>query len=217
MKVNLIKFFLLVLFLNSIKINKKNKTRVPKFDLLYIASSLTEFIKIQKDFLNDWKEHLDWLVKFSNKHTDIKVGIKGREGDLLRQNKVFMNLIKNTKISFIDKFDDKKNDKLFKFNSLHSYDFAFESKVICTMHSTIGFEMIGHGKPCIFLDPGGRNTAFLPNEKFFNDVKVKSYEEFEKKFFDIINNKSNLNTINPEDYCINSNKTHEKIFNILYE
>tara|TARA_Y100001970_G_scaffold292285_1_gene432926 strand:- start:3047 stop:4522 length:1476 start_codon:yes stop_codon:yes gene_type:complete len=201
-------------FMDSVKIKKGFKSDVPKFDLLHIASNMNHFQNTHNTFLDDWYEQFNWLIKFKKKFPKYKVGIKGRENDGLRENKKFMNLIKNSEIVFIDSFNDPK-DKSFRHNTLHSYDFAFEAKVNCTWQSTLGFELIGHGKPCIFLDPGGRNIAHLPNDNYHNIIKVKSYNEFEKEFFEIINNTSRFNNLNTNDYCIQSNLTHQKIYEIL--
>ena len=201
-------------FMNSVKIKKNFKSEVPKFDLLHIASNMNHFQNTHSTFLDDLYEQFKWLINFKKKFPEYKVGIKGREGDGLRENKKFMNLIKNSSIIFIDTFNDSK-DKSFQHNSIHSYDFAFEAKVNCTWQSTLGFELIGHGKPCIFLDPGGRNIAHLPNDNYHSIIKVKSYNEFEEEFFKIIRNNSKFNNLNTDDYCINSNLTHQKIYEIL--
>ena len=66
-----------------------------------------------------------------------------------------------------------------------------------------------------FLDPEGRNTAHLPNDSYHKKIKVTSYEDFEKLFFKIYNNEFDLNNLNTDDYCLDSSKTHEKIFEIL--
>ena len=120
----------------------------------------------------------------------------------------------------VDKKHLKDTDKIITWLKQNvykygEYDFAFEAKVNCTWQSTLGFELIGHGKPCIFLDPGGRNIAHLPNDNYHNIIKVKSYNEFEKEFFEIINNTSRFNNLNTNDYCIQSNLTHQKIYEIL--
>lgn len=114
---------------------------------------MNHFQNTHKSFLDDWYEQFSWLVKFNQKFPEYKICIKGRENDGLRQNKKFNSIIKNSEIIFIDKFKEEKTNS-FKYNSNHSYNFAFNAKVNCTWQSTVGFELIGHGKPCIYLDPG---------------------------------------------------------------
>ena len=201
-------------FLNSLKLQKENLAQVPKFDLLHIASNMNHFQNTHKSFLDDWYEQFSWLVKFNQKFPEYKICIKGRENDGLRQNKKFNSIIKNSEIIFIDKFKEEKTNS-FKYNSNHSYNFAFNAKVNCTWQSTVGFELIGHGKPCIYLDPGGRNTAHLPNDKYYNALKVKSYDEFEKEFFNVKKNISKTNILEKDDYCLNSDTTHDRILKIL--
>ena len=92
--------------------------------------------------------------------------IKGRKGDGMKNNFKFMSLLNNSKLHFIDEHYEDKDIKNFDYNSSHSYDYALNAKVVCTWQSTMGFELLSLKKPCIFLDPGGRNTAHLPNESY---------------------------------------------------
>ena len=200
-------------YMNSVLL-KEGGANVPAFDLLHIASNMNFFQNTHNSFMNDWFEQFNWLVKFAKKFRNIKVGIKGREGEGLSENKRFMDTIHNSPIKFIDSFKDT-NERNFKGNSLHSYEFAFKAKINCTWQSTMGFELIGHGKPCLFLDPGGRNIGFLPNDEFHNNLRVSTYDDFEKEYFLALENKSKVSNLNKDDYCLNSNLTHKRIIDIL--
>ena len=93
-------------------------------------------------FLDDWIEQFNWLKVLNKKYPKLKICIKGRKYDGLRQNKSFMNILNDSNIKFIDQHIDDKNNKNFKYNSSHSYDYALNSKIICTWQSTMGFEMM---------------------------------------------------------------------------
>ena len=202
-------------FMNSVKFNKKEEASgVPSYDLLHIASNMNHFQNTHNCFLDDWYEQFNWLVRFNKKYPQYKVGIKGRIGDGLKENKKFMKIITSSKIEFIDSFIENKSEE-FSHNSLHSYDFAFKAKVNCTWQSTLGFELIGHGKPCMFLDPGGRNIAHLPNDDYHSALKVKDYDSFEAEFFKILKNESKYSNLKSDDYCLNSKSTHTKMYEIL--
>ena len=81
----------------------------------------------------------------------------------------------------------------------------------------MGFEMMSVKKPTIFLDPFARNTAHLPNENFYKDIKAISYEEFENFVIKNLNNTKHQSTLNSDDYCLDSKNTIEKAFKILME
>ena len=206
-------------FLNSVEYNKKQSSEIPKFDLLHIASNMNYFQNTHEGFMNDWYEQFNWIKILSNKFPNLKIAIKGREGDGLKENIKFTKMLDNSNINFIDshKMPNKISDNKFHFehSSLHSYAFALNAKVNCTWQSTMGFELLSFDKRCIFLDPGGRNIAHLPNDAYHNELKVTNYEKFEELFFKIYNGENTLKNVKIDDYCLNSINTHKKIFEIL--
>lgn len=205
------------LFMNSVKFNKKNLSKIPNFDLLHIASNMNYFQDTHIKFLDDWIEQFNWLKILNEKFPELNICIKGRRNDGLRQNKNFMKILNNSKIIFIDEHEEDRNNKNFKYNSSHSYDYAANAKIVCTWQSTMGFEMMSVKKPTIFLDPFARNTAHLPNENFYKDIKAISYEEFENFVMKNLNNTKHQSTLNSDDYCLDSKNTIEKAFKILME
>ena len=203
--------------MNSVKFNKKNLSKIPNFDLLHIASNMNYFQDTHIKFLDDWIEQFNWLKILNEKFPELNICIKGRRNDGLRQNKNFMKILNNSKIIFIDEHEEDRNNKNFKYNSSHSYDYASNAKIVCTWQSTMGFEMMSVKKPTIFLDPFARNTAHLPNENFYKDIKAISYEEFENFVIKNLNNTKHQSTLNSDDYCLDSKNTIEKAFKILME
>jgi len=202
-------------FMQAVKFEKKKQSSIPYFDLIHIASNMNYFQDTHYKFLDDWIEQFNWLKKLNYKFPKLKICIKGRKYDGMRKNKIFSNFLKNSSITFIDEHYEDKDSNKFNHDSSHSYDYALNSKVVCTWQSTMGFELLSLNKFCMFLDPGGRNSAHLPNDNFHNKVKVTSYENFEKLFFEIYESRFDFKTINTDDYCLNSDNTHEKIFKIL--
>ena len=204
-------------FMNSVKFNKKVSSKIPSYHLLHIASNMNYFQDTHSKFLDDWIEQFNWLKVLNKKYPELKICIKGRKNDGLRQNKSFMNILNDSKIKFIDEHIDDKNNKNFKYNSSHSYDYALNSKIICTWQSTMGFEMMSLNKPSIFLDPYGRNTAHLPNEDYYQNIKAISYDEFENFVIENLDKINFENNLNSDNYCLDSRNTIKKTFQILME
>ena len=204
-------------FMNIVKFKKLTKSNIPKYDLLHIASNMNYFQDTHSKFLDDWIEQFSWLATLNKKNPGLKICIKGRKYDGLRKNKKFMDILKNSTIIFIDEHYEDQNNKKFKYDSSHSYDYASNAKIICTWQSTMGFEMMSLNKPSIFLDPYSRNTAHLPNEKHYNDVKVTSYNDFENFVFKNLDKKDYKSHLNTDEYCLDSSNTIEKTFEILME
>ena len=46
-------------------------------------------------------------------------------------------------------------------------------------------------------------------------MKVTSYNDFENLFLRIYDKNFKLDYLNTDDYCLDSQNTHEKIFNVL--
>ena len=204
-------------FMNTVKFKKKIKSNIPKFDILHVASNMNYFQDTHAKFLDDWLEQFYWLAKINKKNPELKICIKGRKNDGLRQNKSFMNILQNSKIIFVDEHYEDQDKEQFKYNSSHSYEYATNANIICTWQSTMGFEMMSLNKPSIFLDPHSRNTAHLPNEEYCNRIKVVTYDEFENFIFSNLKNKDYKSNLNSDDYCLDSANTSEKAFKILMD
>ena len=56
------------------------------------------------------------------------------------------------------------------------------SKVVCTWSSTMGYELIGHNKLCIFMDPNGENSSFVPSDKLHKPVRVQATRNLKENF-----------------------------------
>ena len=158
------------------------------------------------DFVKCWHEHFIWLNKFSIDYPEKSVALKYKHDNpkyTLTKNKFFQEVFKNSNVKITNGIDDE--------SKRYSYEYAFNAKAVCAFQSTVGFEIIGHGKPCIFMDPGGKNTAFLPNDDFYSQVKVKTYEEFVKEVFNVFEGKSIQSNLNSENYCLKSENVIKRI------
>ena len=95
-----------------------------------------------------------------NKFPNLKITVKHHANNLDLDNKE-IEILKNSKIKRISA-DNSNNEN-------YSYNHAFQANFSCTWNSIICYELLGHGKPCFFLDPGGRNESFLQNDDFNNE------------------------------------------------
>tara|TARA_Y100001970_G_scaffold105894_1_gene132677 strand:- start:9577 stop:11067 length:1491 start_codon:yes stop_codon:yes gene_type:complete len=192
-----------------------NDNKIPSYDLINLIANYSQFSDGSENYLACYYKHCDWLKRFSNEFPKLNVAIKRRPGDGIDKNKDFLNFFRNSKVKIItgsESFSDKKSYETF---AKHSYHYANKAKVICTWQSTVGLELIGNGKPCIFMNPGGNNISVLPNNNIYNKIKVQTYEEFKKTYFEIVDGSSKMFSLNNEDYCLKSDKVSERISGYL--
>ena len=163
------------LFRNQFMLSKKfidsEKSIDDKYDVVFFGGNIVEasFFRNYKNFLNDYYDSLEWLKSIAIKYPDFKIGIKHHNNakvDLIEE-----NIFKNTNIEIID-------------NLMDSYSLISNCRVSITYASTIGYEALSMGKPCIFLDPNEGNN-FLPkiSDNRITDIfRAKSLDEFMSQF-----------------------------------
>jgi len=193
-------------FMETVYFKKKRNPNIPSYDLVLISSPDMRRYGTHYDFVKCWHEHFIWLNKFSIDYPEKSVALKYKHDNpkyTLTKNKFFQEVFKNSNVKITNGIDDE--------SKRYSYEYAFNAKAVCAFQSTVGFEIIGHGKPCIFMDPGGKNTAFLPNDDFYSQVKVKTYEEFVKEVFNVFEGKSIQSNLNSENYCLKSENVIKRI------
>ena len=72
--------------------------------------------------------------------------------------------------------------------------------------------IIGNGKDCLYLDPGGRNSTFLRKNKENSLIRVTKYEDFESKIINMIKlDKKIVEDSLRENYCLNSQTVSRNI------
>ncbi len=174
-----------------------------KFDIVFIGVNYYpdgRYIAYSS-FTDDYFESYRWLARFSRERPGLKIGIKHHAN--YKGNSTEEKIVRGTSIESIDK-------------DLNSYRVAFDSKCALTFCSTLGYELIAHGKPALFLDPGRRNTEILPDNGLLDDWRVTTYEDFKNKLDYILNGgKIAYKNAQPEDLCMDSKETSQRIFSYL--
>ena len=147
-------------------------------------------------FINDYYETFRWITKFSLENPDFKIAVKHHSSNRIDEKEI--KILKDSNVETINQNFD-------------SYEIAFQSKCVVTFCSTMGYELIGHGIPTLFLDPGRRNSAYLPDNLLYN-CRVNNYEDFNNEVMRILVGKISANTkIKAEDFCLNSLHVSERI------
>ena len=194
------------LFMEREFYNRKDKNTFKQYDLLVFASNHDGDAHSGYDsYFNDYYTHFEWIKKFSEDFPQFEICIKLKK--ILSDQKV-SGLFKNTKnVNIVLDTTKEKSD---------TYFIADKAKALCTWSSTLGYEFIGSGKECYFVDPNLKNTGFIPNEDFILPAKVKSYEEFKNRIKSkIIGNKDQRILVNKKSFCHPSDKVSKKILENL--
>lgn len=181
-----------------------NLDKLETYDLLDLESRMADFNDVYDDFWNDWYLKFHWLNKLSKSRPDLKIGIKIRpEHASMMNNPKIKNSIENSNIKIID-----GSEYSFKFNTYH---YAFKAKSLCTWISTIGFEMLGHGKKCFFINPGFNNTTYK-DFSILDKFTIDNYESFEKNILNQINHfDKKFEDYEKEDYCLKSHNVFQEL------
>lgn len=166
-----------------------------KFDILMVGINTCHAWDRMDSYDGFEKDHYDifrWLVKIKGRFPNLNVAIMHHGSatvDPLEE-----KIISPSEVVTLD-------------SKLNSYDACFESRVVVTMGSTMGYEMLGHSCPVIFLAPRGLNT-FLPDQydRILCPGVACSYQSFEDAFFEIVDDPSKyIRAFEPlEQYCIES-------------
>ena len=177
------------------KIRKKNK-KVKKFDILCLGGNQQyPGGKFDNDYnhAQNYIKHLDWLKQISFEYPELKVGFKHHTNNKNNYEKLFF---KNSNVVYINK-------------KLNSYDLCYKATFLCSWASTMVIEFFSINKRGFFLDPNYENSQYM--KSIDKKIRINTYNKFKKTFF----NKKNKETINLNDYCVNSKNTSLRIFNYL--
>ena len=184
--------------------NNINLNELKTYDLLDLESRMADSNDVYDDFWDDWYLKFHWLSKLSKSNPNLKIGIKIRpEHASMMNNSKIMDSIKNSNIKIID-----GSEYSFKFNTYH---YAFKAKSLCTWISTIGFEMLGHGKKCFFINPSLKNSSYK-DFSILDKFTIDNYVSFEKSIINEINNFDNkFEDYEKEDYCLRSHNVFQEL------
>jgi hypothetical protein len=164
-----------------------------KINILYIGINAVN--QINED-VEGYYESLRWLTKISNAHPELGIYIKHHPS--WRSDPREANIINESSISYLDKF-------------LDSYQLAFESNLIVTYGSTMGYELIGCGHKVLFLDPHNMNP-FLIDSLNKNQYVIKDYNYLEN----IITNIDKIvGFSDKEKYCLLNITVSQTIYNFF--
>jgi len=194
------------LFMERDFFNRKEKNNFKSYDLLVFASNHEGTAHSgYNSYFSDYYLNFQWIQKFCEEFPNFKIAIKLKK---INEHKELIKIFSTTKnIEFLTDTENNWTD---------SYFLGAKAKALCTWSSTLGFEFIGFGKECYFLDPGARNIGFLPNSNYIKSAKVINFEEFKKKIIDLIENNSNNEMLkNKENFCMYSDNVSENILKNL--
>ena len=127
---------------------------------MYIGINAVNAINENYD---DYYESLRWLTKISNANPELGIFIKHHPS--WKSDSREANIINESSISYLNKF-------------LDTYQLAFESNLIVTYGSTMGYELIGCGHKVLFFDPNNMNP-FLIDSLNKNKYVIKDYNYVE--------------------------------------
>lgn len=181
-----------------------NYEEIEEYDILCIGGNShpdhTLFLNTYESYWPDYYEHFKWHVTFAEKHPNLKVAIKHRTNT--KKDPYEYEILKN---SLIHRANPHQN----------SYAMSFKAKVVTTWCSTMGYELIAHGKDTIFADPGKRNLGFLPNTDILDTWRATSYKEFEEMLLACLNKANHTPNFTKNILCERSDNVTDKISDYL--
>ena len=185
---------------------KKIETKL--FDIVFLAGNSPLAFSTHESYTNDYIQSLLWLSQISKEMPFLKIAIKHHSNNnILLVDKFEKEIFENTSVSRI--FSDNKNDLNY------SYNVAFGSKLNLTWISTMAYELLGHNKPCFFLDPGYRNFSFLGNLSLNKKWRICNYNSLRSIIKNLFIDKKIIKINNPDSFCLNSKKVSNSIFRNL--
>lgn len=185
---------------------KNKRINLKTYDILVFASEhIANFHSGYNSYYKEYYEHFRWIKKIAQSYPNLKICIKHK--------KSFNDTIENSILSNIPNIDyviDENDDYSL------SYILGKKAKALFTWSSTLGFELIGDGKECYFLDPFNSNYAFMPKNDLNDAVRITTYNDFEKRALKLIKGKKNLKLLSKKkDYCLSSYNVSKNIINFF--
>ncbi len=179
------------------------------YDILLLGQNISNAYEREdkfSQFMTDYYDCFRWLTRFKLENPNYSIAIMHHAsagGDLIEE-----DILQNSDIVVLNKSDN-------------TYQAAFGSKCNVTYGSTMGYELIGHNIPSIFMDPGYRCT-FLPytytdKSNDANLFRACNYKEFSALLLNVLRKKSpsSLYTGNFDEMCLESSHVSERICNKL--
>jgi len=182
-------------------INQK-KIDTPKYDIIYLGGNSLDFFSTDSKYLTNYYEQLSWLKNLGEDFPKLSIAIKHHE-NIKHIDKKELKIIKNSRVERITSSIPGKTNA--------SYGFAINASIRLTWCSTMGYELIGHGYPCYFLDPKLENKSFLHDYQYNKIWRIDSYSKLKNKIKNITENKKKDVVMDNENFCLISKNVSEKI------
>ncbi len=151
---------------------------------------------------NYYNLFLSWINKLSLDFPNLKIIHKHHsdyENDPKEEKKMVNS---NVKIMISDK------------SANGTYAWAHKSELILSFASTMVVEILGNGKKAYFIDPNLRGKQWFDDIKKMKKFRVGNYSDLKKLVLNR-NKSSQVNKLNKNFYCLNSNYTSERIAKYL--
>ena len=173
------------------------------YDVVYLGLNMIDFHNAYDAYLPDYYEHIRWMARFAEKFPQYKIGIKHHANNVADAQE--KEIIDNSQLIHVT-------------HEFNSYEHAMAAKCTLTWGSTMGYELLDHNVPCLFLDPGRREFCFLPYHEELDPYRVVTYEEFETRLLELLQAPEGRAQVpNPEFFCMNSENTAQKIWKTMTE
>jgi len=197
------------LFMERDFFNRKESNNFPSFDLLVFTSNhQTKSHSGYNLYYSDYYPQFEWIKQFSNEFPNLKIGLKDKKTWKRIDSKI-KKIFKGVKnVEFLL---DKSNEWT------DSYFLGAKAKALCTSISCLGFEFIGYGKECYYLDPGGRGAGYVSKKnESLSFVRITNYDDFKTKILGSINGKRDEQILKSrENFCLYSDNVSENILKSL--
>jgi hypothetical protein len=181
---------------------KNKKKYYKKFDVLFIGQNMSNAIEREDKFSkfnDDYYDCFRWLVNLKHDYPGLSIAIMHHASAGF--DKLENHILKETLIEVLDQ-------------SHNTYSAALSAKCNVTYGSSMGYELLGHNIPMVFMDPGYRCTYLpeLKQSKTIDSLRAQNYKEF-AQFVCLAVKESNKCNLKPdlEKFCLESDKVSNKI------
>ena len=192
-------------FMENLFLSNPERVELEVYDLVFVGINTIQalhYLDCYDSFMDDYYECFEWLAKFSKIHSEVKIGIK-HHPSLRNIDSREKSILEGSSVVYIDKMTN-------------SYQLCEEAKAVCTFGSTMGFELIGHGKDVLMLDPHFRGAFLAHSQDFYKEYCISKFADFERRILELLEGKGSL-CKNRRDFCVESRETSKLISTRLKE
>tara|TARA_B100001057_G_scaffold491416_1_gene581602 strand:- start:1605 stop:3056 length:1452 start_codon:yes stop_codon:yes gene_type:complete len=181
-------------------LNKISKKIEYEFDVVFLGINFTRSVFISNKVIDGYFKALHWLKQYSQKNPHLKIIVKHHDTSKVTNKE--REIFKNSNIKFVE------NSNFYG----ESYDYCYNSKIICSFGSALLLESSIFNKNIFFFNPHNLNKDFFEIQKF-EEIQITNYDDMEKKFSGIFDGK-NIDLNDTNKYCLKGNPT-EKLIKFL--